>query len=129
MKCPNCSKHLVTLELADVEVDHCFNCRGIWLDMYELKQLFQQREADLPALTEAAAAGEKKKKCPVCRKGMEKIPAGKADPVVLDRCMLHGFWFDEGELKKVLSLSGEERSNPLIRLLDDMFAARKGGCS
>jgi len=129
MKCPNCSEHLITLEFANIEVDHCFNCLGIWLDMGEMRQLFEKEDTAISTIT-AGAAGEKRKRCPVCRKGMQKVRTGKAESVLLDQCMLHGFWFDEGELKKLLALScREEMSNPLIKLLDEMFAARKGGCT
>jgi Zn-finger nucleic acid-binding protein len=36
MDCPACKKAMITLELADVEIDHCISCGGIWLDNGEL---------------------------------------------------------------------------------------------
>jgi uncharacterized protein len=39
MKCPKCGMDLHSLEKGSVEVDTCFNCKGIWLDAGELEQL------------------------------------------------------------------------------------------
>jgi uncharacterized protein len=131
VKCPVCENHLVSLELADVEVDYCFTCKGIWLDSGELENLVRLEggEDDLLKSAVRAETREKRKKCPVCRTSMEKILTGKADPVLLDRCLLHGIWFDSDELRKILALTCKEGiSSPVVRLLDDIFAAQKGGC-
>jgi uncharacterized protein len=42
MKCPKCGMDLQTLEHGKVEVDTCFNCRGLWLDAGELERLLEQ---------------------------------------------------------------------------------------
>ena len=39
MNCPACKNAMITLELADVEIDHCVHCGGIWLDGGELELL------------------------------------------------------------------------------------------
>lgn len=39
MNCPACKIAMITLELAEVEIDHCVNCGGIWLDAGELEIL------------------------------------------------------------------------------------------
>ena len=39
MDCPTCHNAMITLELADVEIDHCTSCGGIWLDSGELELL------------------------------------------------------------------------------------------
>ena len=39
MKCPKCGMDLHTLEKGKVQVDTCFNCKGIWLDAGELEAL------------------------------------------------------------------------------------------
>jgi uncharacterized protein len=131
MECPNCTSHLVTLELADIEVDYCFKCRGIWLDKGEIEHLTRLAggKDHLLKTTTSATTRERKRKCPVCHRSMEKELFGKAETVLLDRCREHGMWSDEGELKKMIALSCTERhSSPLIRLLDEMFTAQKGVC-
>lgn len=42
MKCPKCGMDLQTLERGDVEIDTCFNCKGIWLDAGELETILKQ---------------------------------------------------------------------------------------
>lgn len=131
MQCPNCSGHLVTLELSGVEVDYCFTCRGIWLDRGEMEHLIDRYGGDDRILggLGPAALREKAKKCPICRRTMEKVAAGAGDAVILDRCRNHGIWSDAGELDKILELSCHEgHESPLVGILDDMFAARKGRC-
>jgi hypothetical protein len=128
MECPSCSNHLVTLEFADIEVDYCFKCKGIWLDKGEIEHLIRIAggKDHLLKTTTSATTQEKKRKCPVCRKSMEKEFVGKTQKVLLDRCRGHGMWSDAGELKKILALSCTQRhSSPLIRLLDAMFTAQK----
>lgn len=39
MKCPKCGFDLQTLNHGSVEVDTCFNCKGVWLDAGELEQV------------------------------------------------------------------------------------------
>jgi hypothetical protein len=39
MKCPKCGMDLHTLAQGNVDIDTCFNCRGVWLDAGELDQL------------------------------------------------------------------------------------------
>ncbi len=47
MKCPNCKEHsLVIAERKGVEIDHCPECRGIWLDRGELDKIIQKASED-----------------------------------------------------------------------------------
>ena len=39
MKCPKCGMDLQPLTQGKVEIDTCFNCKGIWLDAGELDEL------------------------------------------------------------------------------------------
>jgi uncharacterized protein len=41
MKCPKCGMDLQALHQGTVEVDTCFNCKGVWLDSGELEQLMK----------------------------------------------------------------------------------------
>ena len=35
MDCPVCKNAMIVLELAEVEVDYCTDCSGIWLDVWD----------------------------------------------------------------------------------------------
>jgi Zn-finger nucleic acid-binding protein len=44
MPCPVCRTQLVAMERQGVEIDHCPNCRGVWLDRGELDKILQRSE-------------------------------------------------------------------------------------
>ena len=39
MRCPSCDSRLVEVERADVLIDACPECRGVWLDRGELDKI------------------------------------------------------------------------------------------
>lgn len=129
LRCPVCKKKdMAVLELERVEIDFCFECRGIWLDAGELELLLEK--PDRKAAVNSAfkdiseeAAREKPRKCPICRKGMNKtkIDAGCKE-IIIDRCGKgHGIWFDNGELLEIVKCYSKENDNKVIEFLRDMF--------
>jgi len=125
MNCIACREPMIVLEVDQVEIDHCLDCGGIWLDAGELELLLDDATEAVKAV-EAASSGGKgkpgKRRCPICGKRMEVIRAGSEGKVELDRCRnLHGLWFDRGELRQVLKAFGEGKNERIIRLLDAMF--------
>lgn len=131
MDCPACKNAMITLELADVEIDHCVGCGGIWLDAGELELLMEdpgKAEELLGSFREDPGATEEPRKCPICRKKMAKVNAGPSEPVLrIDRCRRgHGLWFDRGELEEVLARGRLDEDSRIQRLLADMFGKRAG---
>lgn len=131
MDCPACENAMITLELADVEIDHCVHCGGIWLDGGELELLMDGPEKAaqlLASLREDATGAEQPRKCPICDRKMAKIIVGpSAPPLRIDRCRRgHGLWFDRGELKEVLSRGQLDEESRIQRLLADMFGQDAG---
>jgi Zn-finger nucleic acid-binding protein len=127
MDCPSCGNAMITLELADVEIDHCVACGGIWLDAGELELLMDdsRKAAELLAsFQEDASAAEKPRKCPICDKKMAKIIVGRAKPILLiDKCRRgDGLWFDQGELKGILDRGQLDEDSRIQKLLADIFA-------
>jgi len=117
---------MITLELADVEIDHCVSCGGIWLDRGELELLMDAPEKAgqlLKSFRQDTAATEQPRKCPICRKRMAKILVGQSDPPLrIDQCRRHhGLWFDRGELEDVLRRGRLDAGSRIQRLLADMF--------
>jgi Zn-finger nucleic acid-binding protein len=114
---------MIVAEHRGIELDYCVDCRGIWFDKGELDLLIESLG---PALGDTAAAlalkdpeappGEKPRRCPLCRKKMEKKLIGKTPAVLIDNCPNgQGLWFDGGELGSLVkglakeSLEGEEK--------------------
>jgi Zn-finger nucleic acid-binding protein len=126
MDCANCKNPMITAELDDVEIDFCSGCGDIWLDAGELENLLADEAQSrhlLASFAVATQSTEIKRRCPICRKIMEKVFAGPPDKtVLLDRCPLgHGLWFDRGELKHVLELETLNQNGKVIRILKDIF--------
>lgn len=126
MDCPVCKNAMITFELSEVEIDYCLDCRGIWLDAGELESLLgdsDQAAALLASFQKAKNCPEKKRKCPICLKKMEKVLVGETRHLI-DRCKRgDGLWFDENELSDVLSVDGSDQSRKVRKLLLDMFGA------
>lgn len=123
---------MVTLELDEVEIDHCLDCGGIWLDAGELELLIgnEQKAIDLLAsFSVAKPLKEKRRACPICDKRMAKIQVGTDEAsVIIDRCnRQHGLWFDRGELDEVLEKAQLDADNKIRQLLADMFGRNETG--
>ena len=117
MDCPVCKNAMITLELAEVEVDYCTDCGGIWLDAGELELLLgdpEQSEQLLNSFEIDSECAEKRRKCPICLKKMQKIVVGTAKPTLLiDKCAKgDGLWFDKANLDK---------DSKIQKLLADIF--------
>jgi Zn-finger nucleic acid-binding protein len=127
MDCPVCKEAMITFELQEVEVDHCTECKGIWLDAGELEALLgdSAKAAELINSFEVDEnCTETKRKCPICYKKMQKITTGLADPpLLLDKCPKgDGLWFDKNELKQALTTGSLDTENKVAKILNDIFA-------
>ena len=126
MDCPVCENAMITLELEDVEIDHCVNCGGIWLDAGELELLLGEpaKAKDLlDSFKIDSRPVEETRKCPICDKKMRKIIVGSSKPTLLiDKCRRgDGLWFDKGELHDIFDRAELDKDSKIQRLLTDMF--------
>ncbi len=55
LPCPVCRTHLVMSERQGIEIDHCPNCRGVWLDRGELDKIIERSTAAFAAPAQPAA--------------------------------------------------------------------------
>jgi Zn-finger nucleic acid-binding protein len=114
---------MVILELNQVEIDFCPSCKGVWLDKGELELLFgnaADKTADNLLLLKNDLQ-ETKRRCPICKKKMNKVEFENSG-IIIDKCKIdHGLWFDKGELRSLLSLYAQEKDNKIINLLKEMF--------
>jgi Zn-finger nucleic acid-binding protein len=122
MDCPSCKNPMIILELNQVEIDYCTSCKGIWLDRGELDLIFSA--ADKKEIEKLFSVkndyDEIVRKCPICKKKMDKVKFEDTE-IIIDKCVNnHGFWFDSGELKSILK-TAEEQNNKIINLLKEMF--------
>lgn len=55
LECPSCSAALVSSERNGIQIDHCPQCRGVWLDREELEKIIELADAAIPAPLPAPA--------------------------------------------------------------------------
>ena len=112
--CLKCTGILDKTHVDDVEVDHCRDCGGLWLDHGELERiaritkqnpelLGQLRRKLLPLPTAKAEPSEMTTSCPVCsRASIREILVG--DSLHVDYCTIcKGVFLDKGELDAALA--------------------------
>lgn len=126
MDCPVCTNAMITLELADVEIDYCTDCNGIWLDAGELELLLGEPEKArqfIDSFETESNSTEQPRKCPICLKKMQKIIVGSEKPLLrIDKCSKgDGLWFDKGELQDIIKRAKLDQDNKISKLLAEMF--------
>jgi uncharacterized protein len=130
MDCPVCENPMITMELDEVEIDHCQACGGIWLDAGELRLLLGDpvKASALLASFHPAGAAEDPRKCPICLHRMEKVRVTPDDPnLLIDRCRKHGLWFDKGELTGIIKIHSFDAEHKVEKMLADIFGTEQQG--
>ena len=105
LNCPRCNVALNEKKFKDIDVDHCPQCKGLWLEFHELDQLedHSMDSDDTKGMLEYARR-ESDISCPHCDELMETFNY-RAHNLPIDHCTNeHGYWLDEGEEKKVLDI-------------------------
>ncbi|MCH2202790.1 MAG: zf-TFIIB domain-containing protein [Fuerstiella sp.] len=139
MKCPLDGHELARQRYeADIDIDKCSECGGVWLDHQELERLQDTREHDysdeikqLPNLVDQAyvmalARSKPTVQCPSCDQEMERREYGSCSQVMIDVCpTCRGIWLDNGEIsaleiffERARSETAEIRSGFFAGLMD-----------
>lgn len=104
MKCPKCQGSLESVVYADIEVDRCTDCHGIWFDSQEAQTL-KEIEGSEAIDTGDPKIGSKYNtiediNCPKCKTKMTKMVDLKQNHIWYEKCPIcYGIWFDAGEFK------------------------------
>jgi hypothetical protein len=106
LKCPICRVSGFVVEYEGIELDMCAECQGVWFDAGELELILGQNQ---PVTQSPAVSAEARRKCPICRKKMDKVNIGPDRRVLIDTCPEGcGLWFDAGELGELTRNLTEE---------------------
>jgi Zn-finger nucleic acid-binding protein len=105
--CPRCGERLQSRDYAEMSVEECDKCGGLFLAPPMVERLVSAR--DLPTGLRLALPRREVKRettvryihCPVCRNLMNRQAFARISGVVIDVCKSHGLWFDGGELAEV----------------------------
>jgi Zn-finger nucleic acid-binding protein len=135
MICPVCKTDMIVVEYHDIELDFCAECKGVWFDSGELELMLQIRQSEgieefLEEIKNSpdAKTTEKKRKCPICGRKMDKKDIGDKPKILIDTCGRgHGLWFDGGEVDQLSSqFTGgkgktDSAGNPAVGFLEEFF--------
>ena len=116
LKCPRDGTELKIEHHRGIEVDHCPECNGRWLDHHELDLLEATvaEHEDQRRATIEYAKRPSELNCPTCGKQMRAFNY-RAYNLEIDTCEdEHGFWLDAGEEGHVRDIM-EERVRGLER--------------
>jgi Zn-finger nucleic acid-binding protein len=106
--CARCKKPLSLFTGTGGVLLDCADCGGQFVEHELLRSLLEAREVTGLAVTRRARRGELRLTavryvpCPSCGALMNRKNFGSESGVVVDVCSLHGTWFDQGELPRVL---------------------------
>jgi len=112
MKCPVDGEPLMSARYeAEIQVDECGKCHGIWLDAGELQRIESTKERDyseelkrIPdhvarAYEAARQKAQRERTCPSCERELERREYGYCSQIAVDACPgCQGVWLDRGEL-------------------------------
>lgn len=115
MKCPRDGAELRAQSYeADIRVDACADCGGMWLDEGELEKIQETNEHDysdelarMPDLGYRAyeLAQQKSRRtihCPKCGAELEALEYARCSAILIDACpKCRGIWLDRGEIESL----------------------------
>ena len=111
LTCPACKGELspYKCEVSSLEIDCCFNCRGLWFDGGELRRFFSSpklyKKFRLPEQDfkgKPVDSGEART-CPRCTS--QVLSQVKVGDVVVDECgECKGIWLDSGEVSRLIDM-------------------------
>jgi Zn-finger nucleic acid-binding protein len=129
MKCPRDATELETTRYeAEIDIDACSACRGVWLDAGELAEIQRTVEKKhrhdprpMESVTESFVAVEQgiapRVACPKCNTKMDTRPFGMGSQIVIDECPEGcGIWLDGGELQALERFYEESQAETTIPL-------------
>src|SRR4051812_38844805 len=104
MECPKCDSEMEAVTFKTVTVERCTQCRGIWFDGVEHKELKAMKGSESIDVGSPKVGKEyddmEGVSCPVCAEAMSRV-ADKFQPHIhYEVCPKgHGVFFDAGEFK------------------------------
>ena len=134
LRCPRDGSALAEEQVHGIELDHCPNCNGRWLDHHQLDELEATRVEDAAPrrATIRFSNRDSELPCPVCDRQMSAFNYRGYD-LEIDVCEEeHGFWLDAGEEGRVRDIIDErvrglQRSVSAEKAWDNFLEGVGGG--
>ena len=126
--CPACAVPMIAYELTGIEIDHCIQCLGTWLDEGEIEAIAELAGVDpgpfQSVLDAPRRTGTKSEKpCPRCRRRLRTGDvSAEGASVEIDRCDRGcGLWLDRGEMKDLLEVFHEDEEGAIAAFFKDLY--------
>lgn len=120
MECPKCQSSFEKLIYANIEIERCLNCRGLWFDMLEKEDLAKFRGSEAIDIGNAQVSQKYRDmddiKCPHC--AVDMIPMVDKDQyhIKYESCpSCYGTFFDAGEFRELKEFSVMERFFAMVK--------------
>jgi Zn-finger nucleic acid-binding protein len=109
--CLRCGAVLYPRLYAELDVDECDKCGGLFVEAEMMQKIVAQRTTAsahglhlaLPERPRARELDVRYLRCPACQKHMNRQVFARVSGVIVDVCKVHGVWFDGGELAASLA--------------------------
>jgi len=122
MECPKCHSPFEKVLFADIEIDRCLECRGLWFDMLEQEDLIRIAGSEAIDIGDDQVGAQysdmQNIKCPQCVVAM--IPMVDRDQfhIKYESCpTCFGTFFDAGEFRDLKEHSVLERFREMLDTL------------
>lgn len=104
LHCPKCQGNLSEVVYANITVDRCTECQGIWFDSLEAQQLKEIKGSESIDVGDPQTGKKfnqtREINCPKCQTKMTKMVDLKQSHIFYEKCpVCYGMWFDAGEFK------------------------------
>ena len=118
MKCPGCHITLTEKSIEDTKVDECGQCKGIWFEDGELREVKDIAEPDTNWMDfeiwkheDRFTSEPRNLACPKCFQNMVAVDYDKT-AVVINYCpACKGTWLEKDEFKQIIEALNHEMAN------------------
>lgn len=123
IQCPKCQGSLEAVVFADIEVDRCTECKGIWFDSMEAQKLKKIKGSEIIDTGEPETGRKLDEvvdiNCPKCKTKMTKMVDLKQHHIWYEKCpVCYGIWFDAGEFK-------DYKEEGIMDIFKDIFSPER----
>lgn len=122
MQCPKCQSMLQKVSFADIDVERCINCKGLWFDMLEKDDLIKIEGSEAIDIGDSEVGEQystmRDIQCPQCAQRM--IPMVDKDQyhIKYESCpSCYGTFFDAGEFRDLKDFNVVERFMEMLQTL------------
>ena len=122
MNCPKCASAFEKISFAEIEVDRCLGCKGLWFDMLEKEDLVVIEGSESIDVGSEQVSEEYRNlrdiRCPQCTVKMLTMVDKDQFHIKYESCPIcYGTFFDAGEFRDLKEHSVLERFIEMLHTL------------